>query len=415
VYCTGPLIASYQPDALTTDDPPIIRVHSPEEARELVRREAAENPDFIKVWYVVSKRLSLSREEFYPTMEAIVDESRNAGLLVWVHATELETARAAVQAGADVLVHDITDTDVDDAFLELARERNVLVIPTLWVFQSYGLVFATQFEPTAEEMALANPHVLGSLFEMRELQEEEIPERLRGLRARTDLRDTQEIPLRNVRRMHEAGIRIAAGTDAGNIGVLHGPSLFRELRLMREAGMDEHDILISATLNGAALLGNEAHVGSVEVNKIADLVLLNSNPLEDIGRLSDIAFVVREGHMIDPDTLIRPSPERLAQMQLNAYNARNLEAFLSVYGPDIEVYTFPDVPIYTGIDDMRRVYAEFFSLAPNVHCRLVNRITYKDMVMDREVVTGVPGKSTVEAVAIYEIDDGLIRKVWFIQ
>ncbi len=415
VFLTGPLIASYQPDALTTDDPPIIRVNSPEEARELVRKQAAKDPDFIKVWYVVSKRLSLGREEFYPTMEAIVDESRKVGLPVWVHATELETARAAVRAGADVLVHDVTDAPVDEEFIALARESGVILIPTLWVFQSYAQVFATQFDPTPAERALANPHVLGSLFEMREIPQDALPEGIRKLRNRTDLQEPKPVLLDNVRRLHEAGVRIAAGTDAGNIGVLHGPSLFRELELMHEAGMDAHDVLIAATLNGAALLGREDRAGSVEEGKVANLVLLDSDPLADIGNVEDIAFVMKDGNVYKPDALIPPSPADLAQMQLNAYNLRDLEAFLSVYTVDVEVYTFPDTPIYTGIDEMRQVYADFFESAPGLHCRLVNRIDYENMVVDREIVTGVPGHETVEAVAIYEVQDGLIRRVWFIQ
>jgi len=415
VFLTGPLIASYQPDALTTDDPPIIRVDSPEEARALVRKQAAMDPDFIKVWYVVSKRLSLGREGFYPTMEAIVDESRKAGLPVWVHATELETARAAVRAGADVLVHDVTDAAVDDEFIALARENDVIVIPTLWVFQSYAQVFAAQFDPTSAERTLANPHVLGSLLEMREIPKDALPEGIWSLRERTDLQEPKKVLLDNVRRLHEAGVRIAAGTDAGNIGVLHGPSLFRELRLMVEAGMDAHDVLIAATLNGAALVEREERAGSVEAGKIADLVLLNGNPLADIGNVEDIAFVLKDGVAYDPVTLTPPSPVDLAQMQLNAYNLRDLDAFLSVYSDDVEVFTFPDTPVYTGIDEMRQVYAEFFEAAPELHCRLVNRIDYENMVVDREIVTGVPGHDTVEAVAIYEVLDGLIRRVWFIQ
>ena len=415
VFLTGPLIASYQPDALTTDDPPIIRVDSPEEARALVRKQAAMDPDFIKVWYVVSKRLSLGREGFYPTMEAIVDESRKAGLPVWVHATELETARAAVRAGADVLVHDVTDAAVDDEFIALARENDVIVIPTLWVFQSYAQVFAAQFDPTSAERTLANPHVLGSLLEMREIPKDALPEGIWSLRERTDLQEPKKVLLDNVRRLHEAGVRIAAGTDAGNIGVLHGPSLFRELRLMVEAGMDAHDVLIAATLNGAALVEREERAGSVEAGKIADLVLLNGNPLADIGNVEDIAFVLKDGVAYDPVTLTPPSPVDLAQMQLNAYNLRDLDAFLSVYSDDVEVFTFPDTPVYTGIDEMRQVYAEFFEAAPELHGRLVNRIDYENMVVDREIVTGVPGHDTVEAVAIYEVLDGLIRRVWFIQ
>ena len=415
VFLTGPLIASYQPDALTTDDPPIIRVSSPEEARALVRKEAAKRPDFIKVWYVVSKRLSLGVEEFRPVLEAIVDESRRAELPVWVHATELETARAAVEAGADVLVHDITDTEVDEAFLSLARERGVILVPTLWVFQSYALVFAGQFIPTAEELAMADPRILGSLFDIRGMRAEDLPERVRALQGREGLERPSAVALTNVRKLHEAGVRIAAGTDAGNIGVLHGPSLFRELSLMREAGMSAHDVLIAATLNGAALVGMEDETGSIEEGKRADLILLNSDPLADIGNCADLHRVIRDGRVYDPATLLPPSPEDLAQMQLNAYNARDLEAFLSVYHPDVEVYSFPSTLQYSGRKNMRKIYGEFFNEAKGLHCRLLNRITYENTVIDREYVTGVPRQDAVEAVAIYEIADGFIKKVWFIQ
>ncbi|MDT8323316.1 MAG: amidohydrolase family protein [Bacteroidota bacterium] len=415
VFLTGPLIASYQPDALTTDDPPIIKVFSPEEARTLVRKQAAENPAFIKVWYVVSKRLSLGLEEFRPTMEAIVDESRKAGLPVWVHATELETARAAVQAGADVLVHDVTDVEVDEAFLTLARERGVIVVPTLWVFQSYALVLAGQFTPTREELAMADPRILGTLFDIRGMRSGDLPARAQALRDREGLELPSPVAMTNVRKLHQAGVRLAAGTDAGNIGVLHGPSLYRELALMRQAGMSAHDVLIAATLNGAALVGMEEQCGSIEEGKCADLLLLNSNPLEDVRNCADIYRVVRDGRVYDPAQLLPPSPEDLAQMQLNAYNARDLEAFLSVYDEDVEIYSFPSTLQYSGRQRMREIYGEFFEQATQLHCRLLNRITYENMVMDREYVTGVPRQEAVEAVAIYETGDGFIRKVWFVQ
>lgn len=415
VFLTGPLIASYQPDALTTDDPPIIKVFSPEEARALVRKQVEKKADFIKVWYVVSKRLSLGREEFRPTMEAIVDESRKAGLPVWVHATELETARAAVEAGADVLVHDVTDAEVDEEFLTLARERGVILVPTLWVFQSYPLVFAGQFVPTSEELAMADPRILGSLSDIRGLPAAELPERVRALQGREGLEIPPPVALTNVRKLHEAGVRLAAGTDAGNIGVLHGPSMFRELALMQQAGMGAHDVLIAATYNGAALVGMEEECGSIEEGKFADLVLLNSDPLDDVRNCADISHVVKNGRVYDPAALLPPSPEDLAQMQLNAYNARNLEAFLAVYHPDVEVYSFPSTLQYRGKERMREIYGEFFEKATDLHCRLVSRMTYENTVIDREYVTGVPRQEAVEAVAIYEVADGFIRKVWFIQ
>ena len=415
VFLTGPLIASYQPEALTTDDAPILRVSTAEEARALVRREAEKKPDFIKVWYIVSERLGLTLEGFRPILEAIVEESHRASLPVWVHATELETARASIEAGADVLVHDVTDSDVDADFLRLARERDVTIVPTLWVFQSYSLVFAGQFSPTPEEFAFADPRILGTLFDLRGFDEDTLPERARALRGRTDLRTPRPTLLQNVKALSDAGVRVAAGTDAGNIGVLHGPSLFREFDLMREAGMSNHDILVSATLHGAALVGREKEFGSVQQGRYADLVLLNSDPLEDIANTADVALVIKEGVVIDPDTLLPPSPEDLAQMQLNAYNARDLEAFLAVYHPEVEVYRFPSTPLFQGREHMREVYEKFFDSAEKLHCRLVGRLTYGATVIDREYVTGIPGKDALEAIAIYEIEGDLIRKVWFVQ
>lgn len=415
VFLTGPLIASYQPDALTTDDPPIIRVESPEEARELVRKQAALTPDFIKVWYVVSKRLSLSREAFLPTMEAVVDESRKFDLPVWVHATDLETARAAAEAGADVLVHDVTDKTMDEDFLALLRENDITLIPTLWVFQSYALVFAGQFSPTLEELRYANPYVLGSLFDIHGYDEAELPERVRALQQREGLDKPNTVHLTNVKKLHEAGVRVAAGTDAGNIGALHGPSLEREMQLMHEAGLDNHDVLMTATLNGAALVGRGSDLGSIEEGKLADLVLLNGNPLEDLKNTLDIDLVIKDGAVFDPDTLLSRTPEDLAQMQLNAYNAGNLDAFVEVYHPDVEAYAFPGTPRFSGHTKMREIYGNLFQRAPDLHCKLVNRITYGNTVIDREIVTGVPGRDILEAVAMYEITDGLIRKVWFIQ
>ena len=65
--------------------------------------------------------------------------------------------------------------------------------------------------------------------------------------------------------MHEAGLLIAVGSDAGNIGSLHGPSFHRELLLMERAGVRPADLVVAATLNGARILGKDAELGSIEV------------------------------------------------------------------------------------------------------------------------------------------------------
>jgi imidazolonepropionase-like amidohydrolase len=128
VSVAGPLISSWEPPAYAhLDDRPILGATNPDQARQMVRDQAARAPAFIKVWYIVAPQLPVER--FLPVFEAVVDESRKHGIPAAVHATELDTARAAVAAGADILVHAVFDRPVDDAFVAMLVERDVMVIP----------------------------------------------------------------------------------------------------------------------------------------------------------------------------------------------------------------------------------------------------------------------------------------------
>lgn len=413
-YVAGPLIASYQPPQLTTDDLPIRRVETIGEALELVDKQVEMGTDFIKVWYVVSKGNAAGLNDFYPIYEKIVEKSHDNGLPVWVHATELETARKAVEGGCDVLAHIVTDKEVDEAFLKLCKERGVMVIPTLWVFSSYAAVYSKQLQLTKEELLWGNPKTVGTFFDMWELSYDELGERQRKLQIEKKPIVIDPILLKNLKKMHDYGITIAAGTDAGNVGVIHGASMFREIKLMTKAGLTPQEAISCATLNGAKLLGFEDKLGSIESGKLADLVVLNSNPLENIENLSDIELVVKNGEIFNADDIIENSPADLAQIQLNAYNNRNIDAFVEVYSPDVEVYMFPDSLRYKGRDKMREVYSKFFLTAPDLHCKLVDRISNNNFIVDREYVTGITGRDPINAVAIYEIKDGYIQKVWFL-
>jgi len=173
---------------LDIGDPPIIKTATPDEARALVRRELERKPDLMKVWFVRSLgRESLARSsnrgalagapQTPPTPDdlaagkalvaATVDEARKGGVRTAVHATELETARAAVEAGADVLVHSVFDKPVDDAFVELLKRRGVVYIPTLFVRTGYTLVLTGSFTPTPAERRWADPDVLATFEEVK--------------------------------------------------------------------------------------------------------------------------------------------------------------------------------------------------------------------------------------------------------
>ena len=100
----------------------------------------------------------------------------------------------------------------------------------------------------------------------------------------------------NLKRVHDAGIPIAMGTDAGNPLTLHGASVFMELEAMQAAGLTPLDVLVAATRTGARALGLDS-TGTVTVGATADLLVLDADPLADIKNVRRIALVVRRGEV----------------------------------------------------------------------------------------------------------------------
>src|SRR6266404_7387050 len=308
VAVAGPLISSVSRPQLDLGDPPIVKIDTPEQAREFVRKLAPQNPDLVKIWYIVDKDHPVDR--FRPIVRATVEESHARKLRVAVHATELETARAAVEEGADVLVHSVIDKLVDDRFVKLLKDRHTILCPTLVVFERYGRTFSHQLNLTPEEQKWGNPEVIASL-DVTKIPPDKLPDRVKGAladpKAATDrINKTYEVALPNLKKLEDAGVTIAAGTDAGNIGTIHGPALFREFQLMKQAGLTNMQILQCATANAAKLFGGEtgAHIGKIDNGCFADLVILKSNPVDDISHASDIDRVVKNGAIYPADSIL---------------------------------------------------------------------------------------------------------------
>lgn len=114
-------------------------------------------------------------------------------------------------------------------------------------------------------------------------------------------------------------------------------------------------------------------------------------------------------------TPIAELSESLAQEQLDAYNARDIEKFIEPYSDSVEIYQFPNKLLYKGKDKMRISYGGMFEKVTELHCELVHRTVQGNVVIDQERVTGFPSIDTLRAVAIYTIENGKIQKVHFIQ
>src|SRR5213082_1963220 len=289
VAVAGPLISSVSREKLDLGDPPIVKIDTPDQARAFVRKLAEQKPDLVKIWYIVDKEHPV--ESFRPIVRATIEE------------------------GADVLVHSVTDKPIDDAFVKLLKDRHTILCPTLVVFERYGRTFSHQLNLTPEEQKWGNPEVIASL-DVTKIPQDKLPQRVKDALADPKaalgrIKKTYDVALPNLKKLEDAGVTIAAGTDAGNIGTIHGPALFREFQLMKEAGLTPMQILQCATANAAKLFGGEtgAHIGKIENGYFADLVILNSNPLDDIAHASDIETVIKNGVAYPANNLLTaPGP-----------------------------------------------------------------------------------------------------------
>jgi imidazolonepropionase-like amidohydrolase len=419
IFMTGPLLTTNEPEAFKGlgNNAPFSLVTTEEEGRKMVQAQLPYRPDFIKIWYILEqeKDKEQSARTYLPIIKAIIDESHKSKLKVAVHATESITAQLAAESGCDYLVHSVDDEMITDAFAKLLKEKNITLCPTLTVFGNYAKVFGQQLDFSAYEYKNANPVQLGSLEDIKHLPGQSMfnnyKTATRNAKAIYDRQDS--ICLVNLKKLADAGVRIAAGTDAGNIGTMHGTSLITELMTMKKSGISNWQVLQSVTINPAYILNKEKQSGSIAVGKMADMVLLKSNPLDDLQNLRQISLVINKGQVIKPDTLIKETALALVQRQLNAYNARNLEAFLEPYADDVELYQYPNTLISKGKEAMRKGYA-FFNTVPDLHCEIKERIIQGNIIIDKESVTGF-GSKPAEAVAIYHIEGDKIKKVYFIK
>ena len=253
--------------------------------RAMVRAQRALGAEAIKVWYLQLPDTAMARAR--PLLMAAGEEARRVGLPLIVHATQLRTAKDAVAAGAKVLVHSVESQEVDDEFISAARSAGTILIPTLTVYEGYADVRAGRSPAARYPLDCVDPATRAKLEIVR-------PDaRATGPGAAVTAREQRMA--RNLVRLHAAGIPIAMGTDAGNPGTAHGPSVYREMEAMQAAGMSARDVFAAATLVAARAMGLDAETGSVERGKRADIVVFGADPTSDAANARQVEVVVRNG------------------------------------------------------------------------------------------------------------------------
>ncbi len=303
ITCEGGHPARFLPPPIAAEatrqlkDRPEVRL----DVKAVVEALAAQKVDMIKVVYDGGSQWARFPKLPLELLKAVVEEAHRNGLRVSVHTWILSDLKDAIRAGVDGVEHGATDA-LDMEAVQLLRDRGVFYCPTLTVIESNarslkevdGVLARDDVRSTVSAVVrdgLAKHQ--GYAFDMK--------------RDR-DLMNYFSAALRtceqNVRLASKNGVKIVLGTDAGEPMVFHGLAAHDELRLLVASGISPMDAIVAGTRTAAEYLGGANEFGTIEAGKRADILIVDGNPLDDIGATKNIWQVIKGGLVVDRGRLL---------------------------------------------------------------------------------------------------------------
>ncbi len=232
------------------------------DCRRAVRDQVRRGADHIKLTATAgvlsNTAAGLEQQFFADELEAIMEAAHSMNRRVTAHAHGVRGINAALRAGVDAIEH---GTYLDDESIRLFKQTGAYLVPTL-------LAGATVVAWAEDPDSFLLP-----------------PQRAKALEVGPNMLDM-------ARRAHRNGVKIAFGTDSGVS--IHGENA-QEFLLLIEAGLTPTEAIRSATVTGAANLGQSDKLGTIEPGKYGDLVAVDGDPTTDVAELLDIGFVMKGG------------------------------------------------------------------------------------------------------------------------
>ena len=266
---------------------PVEPVGGPHDASAWVRARKAEGSDWIKVVWEDGSAFgrdlpALGRD----TIGALLAAAHAEGMSAGVHVSTLEHAFDAVALGADGLLHAWGDALVNETQAARIAAAGAFVVPTLSVMAAMG------GDAMDRELLAAAGDVPVSSMQRQSLAARS------PASTRRESRTDAEVAIENVRRLHAAGVRLIAGTDAPNPGTASGLSMHGELRLLQRAGLSSAEALAAATSTPAAIFGISDR-GRLDEGRIADLVLVDGDLEQDLSLSTRIVAIWKDGYRVE--------------------------------------------------------------------------------------------------------------------
>lgn len=190
-------------------------------------------------------------------LKAICDEAHNKGAWVSAHVSKAKNLEILVDAGINEAAHNVCDK-ISDELIEKMVKKNIYMVPTMNLYKAFSDKYAAPFYNTCID---------------------------------------------NLVRFKQAGGKIAIGTDFIEEDLPWfelGMPLY-ELQLLKDAGLDNNEIIIALTKNGSEVIGLSDRIGTIEKNKIADIIVVNGNPLMNLECLKNINLIIKNGEIVKND------------------------------------------------------------------------------------------------------------------
>jgi imidazolonepropionase-like amidohydrolase len=271
--------------------PAIRNAPSPEEIRRIVDDASVMKVNLIKIG--IDDNLGATKKMPPEIYRAAIDQAHKHGLKVAAHIFYLDDAKGVLAAGGDFIAHSIRDAAVDGALIDLLKSRDVCVCPTLMRDVS---TFVYESRPTFLDDPFFTRHADPSAVEGVQTPQHQANNRSA---AATRYKAALELAKTNLKRLKDAGVRIAMGTDTGPAGRFQGYFEHLELEQMVSAGLTPMQTIVAATSDAARCMNVGERVGALKPGLEADFLVMAKNPLDDIRNTRTLESVWIRGRRVD--------------------------------------------------------------------------------------------------------------------